>query len=156
MIRRILITIMVFTALLGLFGCTNQTEKTVTSVEKMTLTLHGMRGSCVYKFETEGDMRELRRYQIVYSDGEDRLELEKSAPCSMQTMIDLMNSCGILRWNGFLGEHPKNVRDGIMFRFEAAVNGEQTVKAEGSENFPKGYRDFVRALDTMLAESEND
>ena len=127
--------------------------KRIVSVETMTLILHGMRGSHVYKFDGEDG---LRRYRKVYSGGEDVLELEKSAPCSMQAMIDLMNTCGILRWDGFYGEHPKNVRDGIMFRFEATVNGEKTVKAEGSENFPKGYRDFVRALDTMLAESEND
>lgn len=128
----------------------------IASVENMTLSLHGMRGSHVYKWEPEGGSRELRRYREVYSDGEDGLELEKSEPCSPRKMIDLMNTCGILRWDGFYGEHPKNVRDGIMFRFEATVNGGQTVKAEGSENFPKGYRDFVRALDAMLAESKND
>ena len=147
---------MAFTALLGLFGCGNRTEKTVTSVEAMTLTLCGMRGSHVYRLEGEGGQCELRRYREVYSGGEDRLELEKSVPCSMQTMAGLMNSCGILRWDGFYGKHPKNVRDGIMFRFEATVNGKQTVKAEGSENFPKGYRDFARTLDAMLTESEND
>lgn len=151
--KRILITVMVFTALLGLFGCGNRTEKTITSIESIMLTLCGMRGSYVYKFDGEDG---LHRYRKVYSGGEDRLELEKSVPCSMQTMIDLTNTCGILRWNGFHGKHPKNVEDGIMFRFEATVNGGQTVKADGSENFPKGYRDFVRALDAMLAESEND
>ena len=86
----------------------------------------------------------------------DELVLESSVPCDAQTMIELMNTCGILRWNGFHGKHPKNVSDGIMFRFEATVNGGQGIFADGSENFPKGYREFVRALDSMLAESEND
>ena len=122
--------------------------KRIVSVETMTLILYGMRGSHVYKFDGEDG---LRRYRKIYSDGEDWLELEKSVPCSTQTMIDLTNTCGILRWDGFYGEHPMNVCDGIMFRFEATVNGTQTVKAEGAENFPKGYRDFVRALDAMLA-----
>ena len=152
--KRILITVMVFTMLFGLFGCGEKAPKTVTSVETMTLTLRGMRGSYVYKFEGEGDMTELRRYRETYSGGEDELVLELSVPCGVQTMIELMNTCGIFRWDGFHGMHPKNVKDGIMFRFEATVNGGQTILAEGSANFPKGYHEFVRALDAMLAESE--
>lgn len=153
---RILITVMVFTMLLGLFGCGRETQKNVTSAQTMTLTLRGMRGGYVYKFEGESDVTELRRYRETYRSGEDELVLESSVPCDAQTMIELMNTCGILRWNGFHGKHPKNVSDGIMFRFEATVNGGQGIFADGSENFPKGYREFVRALDSMLAESEND
>ena len=153
---RILITVMVFTMLLGLFGCGRETQKNVTSAETMTLTLRGMRGGYVYKFEGESDVTELRRYRETYRSGEDEFVLESSVPCDAQTMIELMNTCGILRWNGFHGKHPKNVSDGIMFRFEATVNGGQEIFADGSENFPKGYREFVRALNSMLAESEND
>ena len=122
----------------------------------MTLTLRGMRGGYVYKFEGSGDATELRCYRETYRNGEDELVHESSAPCDVKTMVDLMNTCNILRWNGFHGKHPKHVSDGIMFRFEATVNGGQTVKADGSENFPKGYHEFVRALDAMLAEHEND
>ena len=147
---------MVFTMLLGLFGCGRETQKNVTSAEAMTLTLRVMRGGYVYKFEGESDVTELRRYRETYRGGEDELVLESSVPCGAQTMIELMNTCGILRWNGFHGKHPKNVSDGIMFRFEATVNGGQEIFADGSENFPKGYHEFVRALDSMLAESEND
>jgi len=145
---------MVFTMLLGLFGCGRETQKNVISAQTMTLTLRGMRGGYVYKFEGESDVTELRRYRETYRGGEDELVLELSVPCDAQTMIELMNTCGILRWNGFHGKHPKNVSDGIMFRFEATVNGGQTILAEGSANFPKGYHEFVRALDAMLAESE--
>ena len=154
--KRILITVMVFTMLFGLFGCGEKAPKTVTSVETMTLTLRGMRGGYVYKFEGESDVTELRRYREAYSGGEDELVLESSVPCGVQTMIELMNTYGILRWDGFHGKHPKNVSDGIMFRFEATVNGGQEIFADGSENFPKGYHEFVRALDAMLAEQEND
>lgn len=145
---------MVFTMLFGLFGCGREAPKTVTSVETMTLTLRGMRGGYVYKLEGEGDVTELRRYRETYRDGKDELALESSAPCSVQTMIDLMNTCGILRWNGFHGKHPRNVKDGIMFRFTASVNDGQMIFADGSENFPKGYHEFVRTLDAMLSESE--
>ncbi|MBR2080526.1 MAG: hypothetical protein IJ980_02695 [Oscillospiraceae bacterium] len=122
----------------------------------MTLTLRGMRGGYVYKFEGESDVTELRRYREAYSGGEDELVLESSVPCGVQTMIELMNTCGILRWDGFHGKHPKNVSDGIMFRFEATVNGGQEIFADGSANYPKGYHEFVRDLDAILAEQEND
>ena len=152
---RILKIVMVFTMLFGLFGCGRETQKIITSAETMTLTLRGMRGGYVYKFEDGGDTSELRRYREVYRDVEDKLILESSVPCDAQTMIELMNTCGILHWNGFHGKHPKHVSDGIMFRFDAAVNGGQTVKADGSENFPKGYHEFVRARNAMLAAREN-
>ena len=142
--------------LFGLFGCGEKAPKAVTSVETMTLTLRGMRGGHVYKFEGEGDAAELRRYREVYSGGEDELVLKSNVPCSMQTMIELMNTCGILSWDGFHGKHPKNVSDGIMFDFTANVSGGQTIHADGSANFPKGYHEFVRTLDEMLAESENE
>ncbi len=154
--KRILITVMVFTMLFGLFGCGEKTPKAVTSLETMTLTLRGMRGSYVYKFDGEGDATELRRYREAYIGGEDELVLESSVSCGVQTMIELMNTCAILRWDGFHGKHPKNVKDGIMFSFTASVNGGQTISADGSENFPKGYHEFVRALDAMLAENENE
>jgi hypothetical protein len=128
-------------------------EKMIVSAREMTLTLHGMRGSYVYTFENQC---ELRRYREIYRDGADRLVPEASAPCGVETMIEHMNACDILRWDGFYGKHPKNVSDGIMFRFEATVNGGQTIFAEGSANFPKDYREFVRALDAMLAEFEKD
>ncbi len=122
----------------------------------MTLTLRMMHGGYVYKFEREGGVTELRRYRETYRGGEDELVLESSVPCDVQTAIDLMNNCGILRWKGFHGKHPRNVKDGVMFRFEAAVNGGQEIFADGSENFPEGYREFVCALDAMLAEHKKD
>ena len=65
-----------------------------------------------------------------------------------------MNNCSVIRWDGFHGEHPKNVKDGIMFDFTATVNGGQTIYADGSANYPKGYNEFVRELNKMLAECE--
>jgi len=121
----------------------------------MTLTLRGMRGGHVYKFEGEGDVTELRRYREIYSNKETELMPEANVSCSEQTMLDLMNKCGILRWNGFHGKHPKNVKDGIMFSFKASVNDGQTISADGSENFPKGYYEFVRTLNEMLSANEN-
>ena len=128
-------------------------KEQVESVESMTLTLRGMRGGTVYKFDAESNHTELRYYCEKYSGEETILELERSIACDPQTMICLMNTCDVIKWNGFHGKHPKNVHDGIMFRFEATVNEGQTILADGSENFPKGYREFVRTLDEMLSKS---
>ena len=147
---------MIVSMLFGLFGCAGGAEKTVTSVEMMTLTLNGMRGTSVYEITDESGTTELRLYREVYSGKETVRKLEKCVVCDPQEMIGLMNTCHVLRWDGFHGKHPRNVRDGIMFRFSAAVNGGQTIQADGSANFPKGYHEFVRTLDAMLAEGGQD
>lgn len=146
---------MVFSLLFGLFGCAGRSENTVTSVESMTLTLRGMRGGFVYEIVNEANKTELWYYLERYSGEETLLELEQSTVFDTQVMIELMNTCGIIHWDGFHGKHPKNVLDGIMFNFMATVNGGLTICADGSANFPKGYHEFVRALDEMLAESDN-
>ena len=152
---------MILTMFLGLFGCSRAADQTVSpetiaSVEMMTLTLRGMRGGTVYTFEMETDPPKLCRYREKYSGTEDTLELEKSITFPYEEMIGLMNACKVFKWDGFHGKHPKNVSDGIMFCFEAEINGGQTIRADGSANFPKGYYEFVRTLDEMLAKGEAD
>ena len=150
-----LITIMLFTTLIGLCGCAGDYRKTVTSIEAMTLTLQGMRGASVYEIAEVDEKTELRRFRKVYSNGTDTLELEASAVCDVTDFIELMNTCGVICWDGFHGKHPKNVKDGIMFDFRATVNDGQEIHADGSENFPKGYHDFVRELNKILADHED-
>ena len=142
------------TTLLGLFGCSANNTKTITSLESMTLTLQGMRGSSVYEVISDSQKTELNIYREVFSNGEYVLKLEKSTVCDTQEFIKLMNDCNVIRWDGFHGKHPRNVKDGIMFDFTASVNEGQTIHADGSANFPKGYNEFVRALNDMLTESE--
>lgn len=154
--RRILMIAMILTTLCGLFGCGKKSPEAVTSVEAMTLTLRGMRGGQVYKFEAADESTELRRYRGVYQNGEDSLVLETAVPFGEEQMAELMNVCGVMSWNGFKGAHPKNVSDGIMFRFEASVNGGRTILADGSENFPKGYREFVWTINEILARHEGE
>ena len=151
-----LITIMLFTTLIGLCGCAGDYRKTVTSIEAMTLTLQGMRGTSVYEIAEVDGKTELRRFRKVYSKGEDTLELEKTAVCDTKDFIELMNNCSVIRWDEFHGEHPKNVQDGIMFDFRATVNDGKEIHADGSANFPKGYHDFVRELNKILTEHEDD
>ena len=151
-----LIKIMMVSASIGLCGFARNYRKTITSIGAMTLTLQGMRGANVYEIAHVDGRIELRRFRKVYSNGEDILELEKTTVCDTEDFIGLMNTCSVIRWDGFHGKHPKNVKDGIMFDFTAIVNDEQTIHADGSENFPKGYSEFVRELDKMLAKYEDD
>lgn len=153
--KGILIAVMMFSTLFGLLGCVRESEA-VTSVQGMTLTLRGMRGGSVYKIVNVSDGTELHLYREIYNGEQTLLELERSTSCDAHAMVELMNTCGVLRWDGFHGTHPKNVQDGIMFNFAATVNGDRTVTADGSANYPKGYHEFVRALNMMLAESETE
>ena len=131
--------------LLKLFG-----SKKIASVESVTLTLRGMRGSTVYEIVNDTEQLELRFYREFYSNGESVLKLENSTVVDTCAFIEFMNNCGVIRWDGFHGKHPRNVNDGTMFSFTAIVNDGQTIRADGSENFPKGYREFVRGLNNML------
>ena len=151
-----LITTMVLSTSFGLCACADNYRKTITSIETMTLTLQGMRFCSVYEITNEDGKTELKRFRKVYSNGVDTLELEASVVCNITDFIELMNTCGVIGWDGFHGKHPKNVKDGIMFDFRATVNNGQEIHADGSENFPKGYHDFVRELNKILAEHEDD
>ena len=122
----------------------------IASAQTMTLTVRGMRGSSVYEFANG----ELRLYREWYAGEETLRECEACAACDGQRMTALMNACNAMRWDGFHGKHPNNVLDGVMFDFKAIVNDGQILHADGSANFPKGYREFVQALDAMLAENE--
>lgn len=141
---------MIFTAI-----CNKRAKNPINSVESMTLTVSGMRGTSVYRFEVCGGVEEIRNYRKIYSGAESELVLNGSVPCDVNTISALMNSCGVRDWNGFCGKHPKNVLDGVMFCFEASVNGGQAVRAHGSENFPKGFHEFVSVLDRMLAPTDS-
>ena len=150
-----LITSMGLSTSIGQCGCADDCRKTIASIETMTLTLQGMRFCNVYEITNEDGKTVLRRFRKVYSKGADTLELEASAVCDSTDFIELMNNCGVICWDGFRGKHPKNVNDGIMFDFRATVNDGQEIHAEGSENFPKGYHDFVRELNKILTENKD-
>lgn len=121
----------------------------IDSFEKIILRISGMRVTVEYEI-LNGEAVRLSRYRIGYTDGEDVRELEKSVSCRKEVIFELLTSCGIVRWNGFHGKHPKNVQDGDMFRFFAVVNDGQIICAEGSANYPKGYGEFIHTLNQML------
>jgi len=127
-------------------------KDSILSVQELTIKTSGMRFTHLYKAIPKDNEIQIERYREFFADRASHLELEKSAYCTTDSFIELLNFCNIAEWDGFHGKHPKNVSDGIMFTFSATVNGNRTIRANGSENFPKGYREFVQRLDEMLNE----
>lgn len=78
------------------------------------------------------------------------LKKKPSAICDHTVILELLNSCDFLQWDGFSGDHPEDIQDGVMFELNAIVNDKQKVRAEGSENFPKHYILFRSTLDQLL------
>jgi len=122
----------------------------IVSCENITLRLMGMRGTSEYVI-TGGTEASLTLYRLRNQNGADMRIPEKTVSCDMATILALLDSCGVSRWDGFHGAHPRNVSDGVMFTFTAVVNGGVTIRADGSANYPRGYHDFIRALNRMLA-----
>ncbi|MBQ7203895.1 MAG: hypothetical protein IJS03_07785 [Eubacterium sp.] len=122
----------------------------ITSFDTVTLQESGMRVTQVYEITCDGDRAKVSLYTLTYNNGEKGKRLEESADCSAADFIKLLNDCNITAWDGFYGKHPKNVLDGTMFEFEAKLNGDKTVSANGSQNFPKHYHDFTEGLYNIL------
>lgn len=121
----------------------------IVSVEELALTTVGMRSTHLYKLTKANGAFKLCRYCKILN----RLELEAQARCTEADFIKLMNDCGVMGWDGFCGEHPKDVLDGVMFEFSVTVNDGREIKAQGFESFPQGYGELVKALDQMLLEA---
>ena len=124
----------------------------IDSFESVLLRTSGMRGSTEYEVLKRDGKAVVSQYGIRYKNGKDERVLEERAACSEARMLELLNACRLLSWDGFDGKHPKGVLDGTMFRLRASVNGGTKISAQGSENFPKHYRDFTGGLYEILRE----
>ena len=146
-----IVVIVVVAGCLGILYTHRNKPPELDTFEHMTLQVIGMRFNETYEILKQETGVTLSRYNNVYENGEKVQKLDKAVTCDPEVMLKLMRECRITAWDGFFGKHPKNVRDGIMFTFEAVINDGQTIYAEGSENFPKGYHEFVQALDQLLS-----
>ena len=132
-------------------GLGHNREEEIRSFETVLLRLSGMRYTAEYEILFRDGSAEISQYAIRFSKEGDQRVPEKRAVCSEKEILQLLNSCKLLAWDGFSGAHPKGVRDGIMFRLEAVVNGNHRIYATGSENFPKHFRDFTDGLNRFLS-----
>ena len=131
-------------------------KKTIISYESIYMRISGMRLTQEYEILHKDSGAEISDYWMrCASSGVMERELQRRAFCSDSQMLELLNQCDILKWDGFHGKHPRGVLDGEMFSFEATVNGGETIRVDGSANFPKYFREFRRAVDQMLSEADN-
>ncbi len=122
----------------------------ITSFSEIRRKVSGMRLTEVYEILCCGDDAEVSQYWLSYKNHEDNYNLQKHVTVPAADVIDVLNQCGILKWDGFRGKNPRGVLDGTMFSFTATVNGGRRLNADGSNNFPKHYRDFTDVLYRML------
>ena len=85
---------------------------------------------------------------------EDKRMPKRKTVCSVDKVLTLLNDCELVSWDGFVGNHPKDVKDGIMFSLKATVNSGRKISAHGSENFPKHFREFRNGLNTLLTQNK--
>ena len=130
------------------------TIRSIDSLERLTLRETGMRFCEEYEIICKGEEAEVTLYGIRFNRGEDIRIPEKRKTHPAAAVLELVNSCGVASWNGFHGAHPKGVLDGTMFRLEALANGGARICAEGSQNFPRKYRDFTNGLRELLEGGE--
>ena len=126
-------------------------EKRINSFEVVTLHTSGMRHISEREIVMKDGAAEVSMYGIGH--GHERI-LQKRAVCSEKEALKLLNDCKLLSWDGFYGKHPKGIKDGTMFRLKATVNGGVTISANGSQNFPRHYRDFTDGLYQMSVKME--
>ncbi|MBQ7503673.1 hypothetical protein IJT93_13350 [bacterium] len=133
-----------------MFGKELFKSEKVTDFEYIKLRESGMRFQNEYELNCKGPKTEILCYTIFYCSGEDGRRLEGSASCDTETVINMLNEYGFIKWDGFNGPHPKWVKDGVMFRMEASVNGGRVIKASGSQNFPKHYHEFMQWINDKV------
>ena len=122
----------------------------ISSFERLTLKIMTMRGSYEYEVTACGESARAVHYVYRYIDGKEVKTPEREALVSAEAVTALFNSCGLERFDGCRGKHPKGVKDGVMFTLEATVNDNKTIRAEGSESFPRGYQELVSGLEGIL------
>ncbi|MBO7699042.1 MAG: hypothetical protein J6S38_08440 [Erysipelotrichaceae bacterium] len=126
----------------------------IESFESIWLRTSGMRFTDEHEILMKEDKAEVSHYRIMYREGKDERVLERQALCDKERILKLLNECDLISWDGFQGKHPKWVSDGIMFTLKAIVNSDREIYAQGSENFPKHYREFTDEIKKILKESE--
>lgn len=122
----------------------------INTFDMITLRMSGMRFVTEHEIVMRDGKAEVSLYGIRYGQNKDERILEERTVCDQSLVLELLNDCGLLSWDGFHGSHPKCVKDGIMFTLKATVNDGKTIYATGSENFPKHFRVFTDGLYKLL------
>ena len=124
-------------------------KKDVAAFEKLTFSISAMRYHHEYVIARDGENATVEFYNGYFRRDEEG-EPEKTLSRSAAEIVKLLKDCGVDRWDGFSGKNPRGMLDGIMFNFRAELAGGDSIYASGSNNFPRGYRDFRDALEAMI------
>lgn len=127
----------------------------INSFEIVTLHTSGMRHIADYEIVMRDGKAEVTQYSLRFCKNEDERVPERRVVCDEKRVLKLLNDCKIISWDGFHGKHPKGIKDGTMFSFDAVIN-DRKIHADGSQNFPGGYRDFTDGLYEILRGEENE
>lgn len=125
----------------------------ITSYDEINYRIFGMRMQREYEIISKGSVAEVSEYSVSF--GNDRRTLERRVLCDNEMMIEILNVCGLMRWDGFSGNQPRGVLDGEMFTLSAIVNDRRIIRAQGSQNFPKNFPEFRREIDRILTENNS-
>ena len=125
-------------------------DKSIEKFEKLTLRESGMRFTSERELIMCENGVEVSQYEIRYTKNGDERILIKRSQIGKEPALKLLNECKVMSWDGFSGAHPRWVKDGIMFSLTAVVNDGKVIRAEGSQNFPKRYREFTDGLNGLL------
>ncbi|MBR0462525.1 MAG: hypothetical protein IJJ00_07430 [Erysipelotrichaceae bacterium] len=129
-------------------------KEEITSLKKMTIDEMHMRGHQAYELISEGSKTKISMYRFFYRDNKECKELQLSTECGNDEVLKILNDCRLMSWDGFKGKHLKNVHDGTMFDLEAIVNEDKTIRAEGSQNFPKHYSELMGWINEKLRNAQ--
>ena len=144
--------IMLFPSVSQVFSTAKPSEK-IESFDIVTLRLSGMRFTVEYEIVMKGKDADVAEYEIRYSKDANKRVPARKTVCGADRVLKLLNDCELVSWDGFVGNHPKNVKDGIMFSLNATVNGGRKISAHGSENFPKHFRELRDGLNAILRQN---
>ena len=113
-------------------------DKTIKTIEKFILSTVTMRQILECEIQIKDIDKVAKR--VLIEQGE----------TSYKDILKILNKYKVLSWDGFKGNHPKDVADGTMFTLEAVVNEDKIIYATGSQIFPKGYHEVYKALREIM------
>ena len=155
-IRKAVLIMSLLSIAAGLTSCGKRKAVKIEDFTSITISESGSRGfTDEYELLRTEDGARLTLYSgsWKYKDGADREEYVRfrveGGEDFYKELLELLKTYKVGNWNGFTGSNPKGVLDGKQFTMSGTVNGETRIYATGSNNFPKQYRDFLKALDGL-------
>lgn len=136
-------------ACIVIFGFGAGKSKKVTDFDEIYFTTSPGRGKTTrYIITNEGEETKIS-ISVTTSAKDEGGNRSEEGYCSTEDMIELLNECNVLSWNGYDKKGDKD----MDFRFEGNINGEE-IEAKGKMAYPKNFEDFVDGVEDLCQESD--